>query len=277
MRGRVIAVLLCLCAATAQADQTKINSETDAEARARLMAGADATVKDIIDGDTVVIAPPITGAAQVRLVGIQAPKLALGRKGFKPWPKAAQSKYALDAMTRGRHVRLYFGGSRMDRHGRHLAHLFLDDGRWVQGEMLRAGMARVYTFPDNRAVVPAMLEREREARARGRGIWALDFYKPRPADATALLRELGTFQLVEGRVRKGTRVKGRIYLNFGENWRDDFTATLNARAARLFTPVDLAPARLEGRNVRVRGWLKKRNGPMIAITHPEQIEVLAWK
>ena len=33
-------------------------------------------------------------------------------------------------------------------------------------------------------------------------------------------------------------------------------------------------AAYDGRRVRVRGWLKSLNGPMIEVTHPEQIEVL---
>jgi len=31
---------------------------------------------------------------------------------------------------------------------------------------------------------------------------------------------------------------------------------------------------LEGYNVRVRGWLKEYNGPMVELSHPEQLEVL---
>jgi len=27
--------------------------------------------------------------------------------------------------------------------------------------------------------------------------------------------------------------------------------------------------------VRVRGWVERRNGPMIDVTHPEQIELIA--
>lgn len=268
MRALTVLLLLLCCAALPAA------AETDAEVRAKLLAGADATVKEVVDGDTVVIDPPIAGAKQIRLVGIQAPKLPLGRKNFKPWPKAAESKYALEAMVRGRHVRLYFGGARMDRHGRHLAHIFLDDGTWVQGAMLKAGMARVYTFADNRAVAEAMLARERDARGHKRGIWALDFYKPRAAEAASLMRELGTFQLVEGRVVDAAKVKGRIFLNFGTNWRDDFTAALAPDAVRLARHEGLDTAGLGGRHVRVRGWLKSRNGPMIEITHPEQIELL---
>lgn len=32
---------------------------------------------------------------------------------------------------------------------------------------------------------------------------------------------------------------------------------------------------LEGKDVRLRGWIELWNGPVIKATHPEQIEVLA--
>jgi len=248
--------------------------ETYAQARAQLDAGPAATVRAVVDGDTVILDPAPDGAAQVRLVGIQAPKLPLGREGFKAWPLSAESKRALEDLTLGKRLTLYFGDSRMDRHGRHLAHLFLDDGTWVQGRMIEDGMARVYTFPDNRRLAAAMLVRETAARTAGRGIWALRYYRPRATEAGPLLGELGTFQLVEGRVLKAARVRGKVYLNFGENWRDDFTVAFSKRAARLFTTSDLSPDAIQGKRVRVRGWLRKRNGPMIDVTHPEQVEIL---
>jgi hypothetical protein len=31
---------------------------------------------------------------------------------------------------------------------------------------------------------------------------------------------------------------------------------------------------LAGKRVRVRGWIEWRSGPMIAVTHPEQLELL---
>ncbi|MEE9251245.1 MAG: thermonuclease family protein, partial [Alphaproteobacteria bacterium] len=62
---------------------------------------------------------------------------------------------------------------------------------------------------------------------------------------------------------------------FGDNWRTDFTASVAPRDRRLFEREGHDLMALEGRSVRVRGWVKLRNGPMIEITHPEQIEVLA--
>ncbi len=235
-----------------------------------LKAGPTATVARVVDGDTVVLSQPALGATQVRLVGIQAPKLPLGRLNFPTWPLAEESKRALAALVTGKTLTLSFGGADLDRHGRLLAHLHDASGQWVQGEMLRAGMARVYSFADNRALVAEMLALEREARAARRGIWGHPFYAVRAADA--LDRDIGTFQVVEGRVRKAAKVKGTVYLNFGDDWRSDFTVVIDAEARRLFRKAGVDPEAYEGKSVRVRGWLKLFNGPMIQATHPEQIE-----
>lgn len=69
-------------------------------------------------------------------------------------------------------------------------------------------------------------------------------------------------------------VRGRTFLNYGEDWRSDFTVSIPARDWTRFADAGIVPADYQGRRIRVRGWLKSRNGPMIDITHPEQIEVL---
>jgi len=233
-----------------------------------LEVGPEAVVSEVVDGDTLVL----EDGSQVRLVGIQAPKLPLGRPDFRKWPLADEAKAALAELTLGKRVRLAFGGQRSDRYRRHLAHLYDPEGHWIQGALLRRGLARVYSFRDNRALVAEMLAAENEARAARRGIWAHPYYQVRTAAEAG--RFVDGFELVEGRVLAVAQVRGRTYLNFGPDWRSDFTVTIERPARRLFENVGLDPAALEGRRVRVRGWLKFWNGPMIAVTHPEQIEVL---
>lgn len=239
-----------------------------------LTAGEQAVVQSVVDGDTVVLDRDIAGATQVRLTGIQAPKLPLGRKGFKQWPLAKEAKAALEALVLGKSVRLHYGGARMDRHGRLLAHLITADGTWTQGEMLRHGMARVYTFPDNRERAAEMYQAEQAARTNRRGIWAHPFYAVRPSDPGQLAGHIGTFQIIEGRIEDAADVRGVMYLNFGVNWRDDFTVRIDRKVARRFKAAGLGPDMFKRRHVRVRGWLKSWNGPMIEASHPEQIEVL---
>jgi hypothetical protein len=171
-----------------------------------------------------------------------------------------------------RTVALGFGGARMDRHGRLLAQLTRDDGLWIQGAMLEAGMARVYSFADNRARVAEMLTHERAARDRRRGIWSHPYYAVRTPETAA--KHINSFELIEGTVLDVAIVAGRAYFNFGDNWRTDFTISLASKVARQFSQEGLAPESYKGRRVRVRGWLQSRDGPMIEATHPEQIEVI---
>lgn len=226
-------------------------------------------VAEVIDGDTVALAD----GREVRLVGIQAPKLPLGRTGFAAWPLAEEARRALSDLVQGREVMLAYGGARHDRYGRLLAHLARADGLWIQCEMLRRGLARVYSFRDNRAAAAELLTCERAARIARRGIWAHSFYAlRRPEETTELI---GSFQIVEGRVRQAAEVGGKVYLNFGPDYRTDFTVSVAPRDQHLFDEAGVDLLGLEGRRIRVRGWLSRRNGPMIEATHPEQIELLA--
>ena len=239
-----------------------------------LRDGPKGTVTEIVDGDTLLLD---TGLV-VRLIGIQAPKLSLGRGEQPDWPKANEAKAALIALTLKKPVLLRYGGEEIDRHGRTLAQVYVtsDTPFWVQGKMLEAGMARVYSFPDNRACLPDLFAAEGRARTAGLGIWADSYYRVRRADRPAEIATLsGHYELVEGRVLKAERLGGQLFLNFGRYYKEDFTAVIDARALRLFTDGGIDPLHLGGALVRVRGWIDDRDGPRVAVTHPEQIEVLA--
>ncbi len=224
-------------------------------------------VVEVIDGDTLLL----ENGRQVRLVGLQAPKIALGRESFKEWPLGYEAKDTLTDITLNKNVSLYFGGRDMDRYGRSLAHLFLDDGTWVQGEMLRRGMARVYSFADNRSVVSEMLAAESEAFVADRGIWNLEYYKIRSQEISG--RFTNSFQLISGKVKEVATVRNNTYLNFGDDYREDFTIVVPSRVKRMFDQMDINLSDLENKNIIVRGWLKYYNGPSIDLTHPEQLVI----
>lgn len=242
-----------------------------------LTDGGTATVKAVIDGDTVIL----DDGRQVRLVGIQAPKLPLGREGFAAWPLGIEAKVHLESLVLGHAVELRLAAQAMDRHGRLLAHVLLPsqgslsgpgDRVWVQGAMLAAGLARVYTFPDNRLLAAEMLALERQARADGSGLWALPYYALRNEDNVRF--DADSFQIVEGRVFSVTRIKDRVYVNFGANWRTDFTVKVMARDEPAFGQSGIDLVALKDRRVRVRGWVDSENGPMIELDHPQRLEVL---
>ena len=246
-----------------------------------LIAGEKGVVSEVIDGDTLILKtdPRKTlsqvAERQVRLVGIQAPKLPLGRQGFEPWPMGEAAKAVLEKMTLHKEVQLFYGETREDRHGRTLAHVLVSSRsgtrQWAEKALLERGFARVYSFADNRFCVEAMLGFERKARASRAGIWSQNFYAVRPHHQAGQF--LGSFQLVEGRVLDVAEVRTGVYLNFEENWREDFTIFVARRDLRRFGGKEHELGLLEGQKIRVRGWLTLRNGPMIDVTHPEQIEI----
>ena len=232
-----------------------------------LADGGQARVTAVVDGDTVVL----NDGREVRMVGIQAPKLPLGRPNFPTWPLADEAKAALERMVLGRDVNVHLAPTPQDRHGRVLAHLTrTGDGLWLQGELLKQGLARVYTFPDNRVLAPELLGFERQARKDAIGIWALSYYDLRSAENVS--RDIGTFQIVEGVVWDTAKVKKTIYLNFGADWRSDFTIKVKARNDPIFRDAGIDLLALKGKRVRVRGWVKSKNGPLIELDHPERLE-----
>jgi micrococcal nuclease len=222
-------------------------------------------VDRVIDGDTLVL----EGEQHVRLLGIQAPERA--RKERPADPFAKKSKHALVQMVEGQPLRLVFDQTKKDRYGRWLAHLYTSSGQWVQGELVRHGMARIYSFPDNRANVHALLELEVEARNARLGLWSLPEYQVFEASRQEALPSQG-FVVIEGEVQDVAEVRGHIYLNFGTDWREDVTFFIHRKYRKYFDVLDLQA--LEGKELRGRGWVFPKNGPMIEISHPEQIEVI---
>jgi endonuclease YncB( thermonuclease family) len=234
-----------------------------------LEPGGRFVVAAVLDGDTLQLAD----GQILRLAAIAAPKPASGANARD----AEAASQALAALAGGQQVELFYGGRHTDRHGRLLAHVRLIEadgaaGAWLQGELLTRGLARVSTTPDSCALAPEMLALESEARAAGRGLWAVAAYRIRTPEDVAAVPD--SFQIVEGVVLASGSSGGRLYLNFGADRARDFTLALDTAARRLFREAGIDPAALVGRRIRVRGWVRWFDGPRIDLTHPEQMEVL---
>lgn len=228
-------------------------------------------VTAVPDGDTL----ELEDGRRVRLAGIEAarpPRHADPGDGHA-WPLAQAATAALSELTLGRVVTPR-GPVVTDRQGHLLAQVRREDGLWIQGEMLARGHARVHTRPDARAEVPDMLAAEDAARAAGRGLWRTRAYAVRAADPERLVHDRDSFQIVEGRVLHVSKTGGEGYLDFRADWRTDVTVHIPRPVMREFAKAGIDPLSYEGRHIRVRGWIGLRSGPMIVLTHPEQIERL---
>ena len=227
--------------------------------------GEPATIVRASSGGELVLDHAIEGTTTVRLAGIDLPELGTR-------PAVGGSEAALSRLIERHAACLDLFESRRDRYGRLLAQVYRDDGLWIQGELLRRGLARVHVTADTRPLASDMLAIENQARAAGAGLWRNPRFRVRSADEAG--RALGSFQLIEGRVLDAARRGDRWYLNFGEDWRSDFTVVIPARALPDFAAAKIDPWALKGRVIRVRGWVESFNGPMIEAVIPEQIELI---
>ena len=223
----------------------------------RLAAGESGRVAEVRSGDALVLDSGLV----VRLAGVEAPK--------RDQPYAAEAKVALQRLVEGRRVQLLYGGARRDRYERALAQVKLvQGGTWLQRALLRAGVARERTWPDNRALAAPMQEDEAFARNRRLGLWQLDAYRALLPGET---RNAEGFQLVEGRVRR-IQPPGRLEFD------DGFAAEIPEAAAGDFKSAGKTPELLRGHLTRLRGPIRYGDdGPVMRLDHPEQVELLKEK
>ena len=160
-----------------------------------------------------------------------------------------------------------------DRWGRLRAQARVAGGPWLQDELVRRGLAVVAPAEDvPEAEIEKLLVLERAARGARAGIWAGTAHGPWPA--ARVEAEPWRYVLVEGRVAKVARAQGFVYLNFGRRWKEDFTLRAEEGTARRLAKAGLDLLALEGRNILARGVLFEQDGPMIEITHRDQVEAL---
>ena len=159
-------------------------SKEDASIPVKAAAGigdhADILVTRVYDGDTIMLA----NGERVRLTGIDTPESSENRKLVRDAKRSGQDAQDIMRMGRrasaftrglvnGRRVRLEFDIQQRDKYGRLLAYVYrLDDGLFINAEIIRSGYAYPMTIPPNVRHADEFKELFREARAGKRGLWA---------------------------------------------------------------------------------------------------------
>lgn len=224
-------------------------------------------VASVPTGDSVVLADGRT----VALASLRAPRPAEGLRPAEP--AFGEAHAALTGLVRGRTVHLYTLPASHDRLGRTVGHLVAAPGTWVQEALVAAGLARVYAAPAERAeTLAALLALEAEARGASRGLWREPASAVRDAAAPDGIPD--GFQLVEGRVLAIADTPLSLFLNFGADWRQDFTVIVDRGDRNAFAGGVRGLRALQGRHIRVRGWVFRHNGPAIRARNDYAIELL---
>jgi len=128
------------------------------------------TVTKVVDGDTFYIDDGTSAGEKIRLIGIDAPETRnTGRKKIGYFGKEA--KEYLQQLIDGAQVRLEFDVERYDQYRRTLAYVYLEDGTFLNAELVKQGYAMVMTVPPNVKYAELFVSFQVEAREKNVGLW----------------------------------------------------------------------------------------------------------
>jgi micrococcal nuclease len=132
--------------------------------------GSFMPVTRVVDGDTFWADDGTPGGLKIRLIGLDAPEIHATE-----WKEAGyfgpESKAYLKQMISGKKVRRDYDVGKYDQYHRMLAYVFLEDGTFVNAELIKSGYAVVLTIPPNVRHADEFIKLQRKARRQNMGLW----------------------------------------------------------------------------------------------------------
>lgn len=136
--------------------------------------GFTGTVAQVYDGDTV----RLSSGEVVRYLGIDSPEEA--HRGEPAEPFAREATEFNRRLVLDKTVRLSFDKEKSDRYQRLLAYVYLPDGTFVNGLLVREGLAWVYVRHPNLKRRSQLLKEQRRAMAGKKGVFGQPEPMPEP-------------------------------------------------------------------------------------------------
>lgn len=127
-------------------------------------------VTKIVDGDTFWADNGSEKGIKIRFIGIDAPE-SRNMFNIKKEYYGKESKEYLKNLLSGKRVKLVSDVDSLDRYGRTLSYVYLEDGTFVNAEIIKNGFAVIMTIPPNIKYSEEFLNLQREARESNRGLW----------------------------------------------------------------------------------------------------------
>ncbi len=222
-------------------------------------------VADVHSGDSL----KDTDGQLLRLAAIKAPEVWPDGAAYRTWPHGEKSKSSLSQLVSGKTLELFCSKERQTFDGQLVAHALLPNGHWLQHTLLEKGDAFLFPRAEETDGIETLYAAELVARSHERGLWQkLDLLanaKDNPAT--------GRFKIVSGTVISVARRGDRIFLNFGDNWREDFPVEIPRRFWRHFEKAEIDLLALGGQVIEARGWVTWKGGPHILLEGPGQLKL----
>ncbi len=226
-------------------------------------------IKKVVDGDTVILA---TGQ-YLRYIGIDTPEVRIKKEkqfAYDPQPFSREATQFNQKLVEGKFVRVEFDVEKKDRYGRLLGYCFVD-GIFVNKKLLEEGYATLYTYPPNVKYVDSLAKAQKEARKNNKGMWGV--YAPISHKEAA--KHINQIRTVRGRVLDSYKSDKCTFLNFGQDYKTDFTIVIFDNSLDYFQKKGINPVEFyRGKTVEVSGRIREYNGPEIIVNSPAEIHTL---
>ena len=218
-------------------------------------------VSKVVDGDTIVM----KSGDKVRYIGIDTPEYGS--------PFFFEAKERNRSLVNGKKVRLEIcPEERRDQYGRLLAFVYVND-QMVNRILIKEGLASLLIIPPCGLKVEEAFKRyELEAINSGIGLWR---YEGKPISHLEAGRYLGKIKRVSGKIISSYNSGKALFLNYGDDYKRDFTVVIFAEDIDNFTKAGINPENYyKYKESIVIGRIKAFNGPEIIVRGPEQIKIV---
>ncbi|MCK4912396.1 MAG: thermonuclease family protein [Candidatus Omnitrophica bacterium] len=227
-------------------------------------------VLEVIDGDTI----KLSNGRLLRYIGLDTPEVRIkdknGNFNYQPQPFSLEAKEFNRKLVEGKNIRIEFDIERTDRYGRLLGYCFIDK-TFVNAKLIEQGYAVISTIPPNVKYVEFFIDAQKKARKKKKGLWG----SFPVIDHNQANKYINQIRSVEGVVVDTYQSAKCLFLNFGQNYKNDFTIVIFNKALSAFTRDGIDPVDFYiGKKVRVSGKIREYNGPEIIVNSPYEIEVL---
>lgn len=226
-------------------------------------------IDKVIDGLTVLLKNGLI----VRLDSLFIPDMHLNDKSIYA-QKALETLQAL--LPENTEVMLYQTRNkpeaRINRMGHSLAHLVVkEDQNWIQAALIKEGLAVVHFTPYFEELSVPMYLLEDQALKQRKGVWGNDS----PYNQKQVFNvKPDQFAVVRGQVKAVAAKSNKLYINFGDDWKTDFTVLISPTMRQWMAREGGNAMDLGGEVVQVRGWVQDYNGPLIALESPKHLRIM---
>jgi len=227
-------------------------------------------VLEVIDGDTV----KLSNGRLLRYIGLDTPEVRIKDKNgdfkYLPQPFSLEAKEFNRKLVEGKNIRIEFDIEKTDRYGRLLGYCFFDK-TFVNAKLIEQGYGVISTIPPNVKYVEFFIDAQKKARKTKKGLWG----GLPVVDHSQASQYMHQIRRVEGVVVNSYKSKKCVFLNFGQNYKNDFAVVIFNKALSAFSREDIDPVSFYiGKKIGVSGKIREYNGPEIIINSPYEIEVL---